>query len=622
MIERLTCSAHFPISRATVIGDFQPRTGITAVVGKNGAGKTFSTIETARWLLYGKPALRGAAPDYKTAEASGVFVIRCALYEISRGKHEWVKDSTGKTVAVGAEKVTEYLTQAMGYGLDVFDLCNAATQGNVQKLGEMRPAERKAMIDKVLRLTDAERAEKDCREEAKGHRREAETLTKTLIAPGDAPQPPAGYISSTSLRGALMAMRKIRDEHEALVARRVNLQEPTPPATDMPASVDVAALEQHERDRVALDARHALVRPCEAYTGEELDAAQLRLEHATETRRRGPKPTMPIGDVLAQKDIWDEIAFTSKINREQVTCPKCAHEFLTGRPVPPTPVTSLAELGRQENEHRAWATPLADPPAGPDLTAEQITLAREALLAPPLPPRLADRSEELAVARRAQAAWQVYVEAKASYDKQVEINAEIDREIEALGPVSPPSVLDSQADALNQAVAYEHAVQTHDAATSVWKETSAKIAEALRLAEEYTLGAKGIADARAVIKALIAPRISRIASALLADMTMGELRDVVVDEDMDITIGGQRIETLSGAGKTVANLALRVAMGQALVAHTFPVFLADEIDGDLDAERREATLMAIASLKKHLKQIILITHRGADIADQVHDVTR
>jgi DNA repair exonuclease SbcCD ATPase subunit len=63
-------------------------------------------------------------------------------------------------------------------------------------------------------------------------------------------------------------------------------------------------------------------------------------------------------------------------------------------------------------------------------------------------------------------------------------------------------------------------------------------------------------------------------------------------------------------------------MGQALVAHTFPVFLADEIDGDLDAERREATLMAIASLKKHLKQIILITHRGADIADQVHDVTR
>jgi hypothetical protein len=32
--------------------------------------------------------------------------------------------------------------------------------------------------------------------------------------------------------------------------------------------------------------------------------------------------------------------------------------------------------------------------------------------------------------------------------------------------------------------------------------------------------------------------------------------------------------------------------------------------------------MAIASLKKHLKQIILITHRGADIADQVHDVTR
>jgi exonuclease SbcC len=119
---------------------------------------------------------------------------------------------------------------------------------------------------------------------------------------------------------------------------------------------------------------------------------------------------------------------------------------------------------------------------------------------------------------------------------------------------------------------------------------------------------------------LIAPKISRIATGLIRDMSLGKLTDLVLDDEMEITVGGQRIETLSGAGKTVANLALRVAMGQALVGHVFPVFLADEIDGDLSASRREATLQALVSLKKHMRQIILVTHRGADIADQVWDV--
>lgn len=72
---------------------------------------------------------------------------------------------------------------------------------------------------------------------------------------------------------------------------------------------------------------------------------------------------------------------------------------------------------------------------------------------------------------------------------------------------------------------------------------------------------------------------------------------------------------------TVANIALRVAMGQALVANAFPVFLADEIDGDLDHERREAVLESMKALSSRLQQIILVTHRDVAVADHVHSTS-
>src|SRR3546814_18232296 len=79
-------------------------------------------------------------------------------------------------------------------------------------------------------------------------------------------------------------------------------------------------------------------------------------------------------------------------------------------------------------------------------------------------------------------------------------------------------------------------------------------------------------------------------------MTNGVLTSVEVDEDMNIMVDGQDIATLSGAGATVANLAIRIGLGRVLVCRIFPVFIGDEIDSDMDAERAEATAVALSSL--------------------------
>lgn len=621
MIETLQTSAFFPTSGATLAGDFQPQTGITAVVGENGVGKTFLTIEAARWLLYGKAALRGAAVDYKQAEVTGTVVIRGARYQISRGKHEWVKDASGAIVAKGAEKVTEYVTHAMGYGLDVFDLCNAATQGNVQRLGEMRPAERKAIIDKVLRLTDAEKAERDCREEAKGYRREAETLTKTLRAPGE--EPPLVAVPD----GAALA--SARDQRRTLLALQGQLRVIAPPPRPRVADFSedaIAELEQYVEEQRELHRKHrdlTVAGQAFDYTAEQLDAADARRLAKAELERRGPKPV--IGQEQIDFDWKRHHALDAYTSSEEVTCPKCDHKFRPTGEAPPRPDNTKETLREQERRLAAWPDKGPVVPEGLDLSEAVILNARRALAArgelATLEPLGPDRQGQLDIMRRDKAAMEAFAMAQLQFERDRQGNADVEAQIAALGTVPTQDEVDAMADALRDAEVAHAARLAWEREDAAFKDTQAKIVEANRLAEEYKLGAQGIADARAVVKALIAPKISRIATVLIRDMSLGKLDNLVVDDEMEITVGGQRIETLSGAGKTVANLALRVAMGRALVGHVFPVFLADEIDGDLSAKRREATLQALVSLKKHLSQIILVTHRGADIADQVLEIT-
>jgi len=629
MIETITSSAVFTTSGASLTGHFQPEKGLTAVVGENGQGKTFLTIETVRWLLYGKAALRGAATDYKQANASGTFIIRDARYSISRGKQEWIKDSTGDKIAVGAEETTKKVIELMGYGLDVFDLCNAATQGNVQRLGQMRPGERKAIIDKVLRLTDSERAEKDCRDEAKKLRMEAEALGKVLRAPGDAPQPPENYTLSTTLRATIARERRVADEAAALRARRRELVPPVKPVVEEFSEEAIEKLQSFIDEQRQLETRRAALETAarkHTWTVEELDKAEVRLNEIKARKERGFPPVTDEAEIARQWQLHH--AFDAYVASEEVTCPKCEHTFRpTGEP-PIQPSITKEWLRAEERAHERWKgfDPDAPLPEGHDiphatqLEARGAAKAREELetLEPPMAAGVVQA--RLNKMRADKAALEAYTLGLAAYETAKASQEGIQRELDALGTTLTSDELNELYEALSRSERYERDCQEYDALKAAWEKGQAEIGEALRMAGEYKAGADNVVEARSVLKAMLAPRISKIASSLIYDMSLGKLTSMTVTEDMDVLVGNQKLETLSGAGATVANLALRIAMGQALVARAFPVFLADEIDGDLSLSRRAATLSAMVSLKKHLKQIILVTHRGVDVADHVFDL--
>jgi DNA repair exonuclease SbcCD ATPase subunit len=233
-------------------------------------------------------------------------------------------------------------------------------------------------------------------------------------------------------------------------------------------------------------------------------------------------------------------------------------------------------------------------------------------------PRPRDPTRELADARERQRVWDQYDRDKERYDRQMAANRESMAKLRELGPVPGQEAINALSDLLTECIIYENNLHVYEEAKHTFEQLTAEIEEKRTMAEEFRKGAEALSDARATLKTLLAPSLTRVASKLIRDMTNGKLTDIVVDDEMEISVNGQRIETLSGGGETVANLALRLALGQVLVAHTFPVFIGDEMDSDADDSRRAGIAEAFVGLRDrgHLKQIILITHRSLDIADE------
>jgi len=627
MIKRLTGSVTFTTPPITLAVDIQPQNGITAVVGPNGSGKSFAAVELTRYLLFGKAALRGAASDYKTLEARGTFTIRGQDYEIYRGKSEWIAVAGADEVAlaVGAKAVTEKVVELMGYGLAVFDIANASVQKKADSFGKMAPVERKRLIDRVVGMTSLEDIEKSCRDEAKMFKREAEALEKVLpqLVPPSKPIVQFSDVIAKELEHA--------EQYASLSARKRPVQRVEAPSGTLPSPEAVKALEAHQmeaeqrkRQRLQLQSVMNQARIyAPGYTDEQLDAAEERDKIRIELINRGPRPQLSaqtsewLWAAHALRDAWQP--------SPETICPNCDHRWHETGTQPPAPNWSKEALRADDAARAAWAAPEPVKPEGPDLTAKQIKDHRasndadarhdaawaehEAIVL------LEDKSAELEDLRALQVEWATYSALLRASEQAEAENAAIDEQLEKLG--TPPEVtrqeLVNAQEAERQWVAYDQSVIRR-------AELSDQIAEKLRLAEEFRKGGLALSDARTTMKAYLAPAISRAASALITDMTHGKLSSIVVDEDMEITVNGQRIETLSGGGETVANIALRIALGQVLVVDTFPVFIGDEMDADADDERREAVIESLVSLKEHLAQIIVVTHRGIEVADHVIDM--
>lgn len=121
---------------------------------------------------------------------------------------------------------------------------------------------------------------------------------------------------------------------------------------------------------------------------------------------------------------------------------------------------------------------------------------------------------------------------------------------------------------------------------------------------------KGLQDIKPKVKSYLIPSLSRVASNLLSQMTNGARSLIEISDDFDIKVDGTDVETLSGSGKSVANLAVRLGLGTVLTNKVFSVLMVDEIDAFMDKNRGEYVAECLDNLKKVFGQIINISHKS------------
>ncbi|MFB2553919.1 AAA family ATPase [Ensifer soli] len=670
MLQKLTYSVTFPTGRRfdeTVL--FQR--GFGAIVGANESGKSL-VIEMIRFCLFGSAALRGQADDYRTLEAELAFRVKDANLRVQRSAGKAMLYENDQPIAVGIRPVSLKIVQALGFGLAVFDMACAANQNQLLELGEMRPAERQRAVDSIIGVSILDDMASNAGEEASALKRTADSLAASIREP-IAPIMPEGYEQSAVLAQRKQALDCVRSEADRLRGWLANIvRMPVAPVETI--DLDSATL-QHRLDvqterrvqRQALGAELARIPEVPKVTEAELVDAELQLERLRQYRDRCQFLTHHSIPQLDQHQIdrltvaWvgyrnglalrhAETRKADLLAKGEHTCPSCQHRWpiagdaiadlereiavlATCTVVEQAPAVSELDIERQQAILDAWnsvadqwtamhsrapdtlpvtrwsSTEIADIRIGlANRDRRERLLSEIAALTPAAPePDYAALLRQRQRYEAQRAAWETqmaeYVAWQAERDQKQTSLTKLEGELQCY---------DDLVVRLEQARLYEQALAAYTVQRATFDRIVAevdgyradtcdwlKVREALRLL-------------RLKIKQFLVPSLNRVASQLLARMTGGDRQTVTVDEAFNITVDGQAIDTLSGSGKAVANLALRIGLGQVLTNNVFSVFIGDEIDASMDSNRSNRTADVLRSLGERISQLLLVSHKRPD----------
>lgn len=629
MLKQLQYEVTFPSTGRTLSENIEFQKGFGAVVGMNGAGKS-SVIEFLRWMLYGSAALRGKADDYKTLKGKLDLSIRGVDYTIERTRSKATLSCGDELIASGTTPVNQKVAALMGFGLTVFDVACIANQGDIEKLGSMRPTERRQMVDSVIGLGIIDDLTKWAGDEALSLKREASTLAENLVKPVE-PSKPAGYCSVEALKAVIEEKRQFQ--------RQVITLEATPPAGPRPTNLSL--IELKERAAVLpLVAELKAMPPASTWTEADLDEQDALHEAPKWQGVDQPKYSRAVLEQWLkdhdQVEVNDARASLerqiARLRSGETTCPSCNHRWTEDD-------DKLRQLEHELSQLRGYV----DVSSKPGLSREGITK----MLAhwddydnqPPkpevVPPRLSraqiaaerhkialnDRRETLMQATKDYDGtdYNRLIFQLETWERASEAWDEAQKALQALRPRA--SDLPELEQLLQQCLIYDQLLAQFNKQKETYDTQSERVAELRQQADDWAKVKVALTELRLKIKQHLVPSLNRVSSHFIKQMTGGIKQEIVVDEDFDILVDNQAINTLSGSEKAVANLALRLALGQVLTNNVFPVFIGDEIDASMDQDRARQTTELLRSLTQRLSQVLLVTHKypEADYHIQIGD---
>lgn len=624
MLASLTYTCEFPTTGRTFKNRLVFAPGLTAIVGRNEAGKSL-VLEFIRFALFGKAALRGLSSDYRNLSVQLELVVKNEKWSIDRSGSGGEFLVNGTVVAVGHDAMNKEVPRRLGFGLDVFDIACCANQDELLALTQMKPTARRQMVDSLIGMDLLEEIEKLCKTEAKNQQTVAQTLLISMPTPIE-PEKPVGYLGSSELEQRVRTIEAAQRERERLLLVQEPVQPVEPEKPDLPLTLDEYVEQQEERNeklqlQARLEGQLAMI-PEPTVTLEEVEKAEAWSAYTTEALSRGPKPDYDEETLTSWMHVWHDKASLDEV----IECPKCTHEFVRDyctidvaevRAMPDPPLT-MAEITTQLTRVDRWSEPLEEVPEYAydfDCIRERAAHGRasdrraiaERLASLRVPP---DCSGEIASLRDYRERHAVWVERNRTYADQHDAYQSARHALESLPDRS--GELRNLAAALADARQYERALAAYHDAAARHAGLVARAAEVNELGDGFLAGSAALKAARARVKAELAPSLSKAASTLVRGMTNGERQSIEVDGDFNIFVDGQPVNTLSGSGKAVVNLALRIGLGRVLTSGVLPLFLGDEIDAAMDADRTDATQQTMQSLKNHLGQVVLVTHKSIE----------
>lgn len=201
--------------------------GLVGILGPNGAGKT-TILEAVGWALYGNAAARTTKEQIKRQGAS--LSDQCqVILEIEQNgdTSQIVRQMKGanfssdaavytnkKLMARGTHAATQYITRLFGLDREAFFTTFFAKQKELNALSDLRPAERKNLIIKMLKIDDIDHAIQQIRQDMRDIDVRTDILRSTLK-------------DVASLETALLAIeseaKKIKDELEKMTKKETVL---------------------------------------------------------------------------------------------------------------------------------------------------------------------------------------------------------------------------------------------------------------------------------------------------------------------------------------------------------------------------------------------------------------
>lgn len=658
-------------------GDHKFNAGMTGIFGNNEAGKSLR-FEMLMFALWGTKALRGSVSEYHALSSQVDFEVKGVTYRVLRSLKECrlyvMSDDIKHDVASGTKPVNAAIRKIFGYGMEVFLLANASMQDDTQSLTNMKPTARKQLVDEVVGLDALDKISDMYGKEQTELGRAYDSLAR-MVESIAAPAQPADYVASAQLKVSLEQAQaelqekiKITSKLDALPQREP--EAPRPFQHDLKDIYAARAEREVKKKRLAEIANsHPQRRPepilseenyaaCVEYLKTDLPERWEAYNHYMTSRSRlvPPTGTYDLADLSAMletlryqqvKGRADQIKANS-----QVECPHCKELFaleqdtVTEMMKPfegfvPVELPGLTKQGIEQEIQRieAWKAFNENNPevAKPEGEYSKRSVVEDTVrnherqvallenydtnsklmtdLAAELAADETDYDALIKQGEKCAADEAKYAAAIAQWQERQVYFAEVEPRLRELEGVET-KVREQQA-MLASAQAYEQAVAVYNAKKDQQDKIQTELADITVKLERIKLIRKALGEIKPMVKKYLMPSLNTVASNLLSQMTNGERNSVVIDENFDILIDAQKVETLSGSGKAVANLAIRIALGTVLTHKVFSVFLADEVDAAMRGERAQYTAQCLQNLTGVIKQVMIITHKDIEVAQRI-----